>query len=270
MRVISLLFGVIIAAFTTFEVAGCQNGEDGDADVDGDADTDIDGDADTDVDGDADADSDVDGDTDVDGDADADTDDEVDGDTSEDADLLLDGDAEEDGDVPCLYPPEPHAFEIDAVVPPFSWPEAILGDAETGEADFESLHCDPAVNSIFMIFTGPRCPGCDERMAEILESESRWRSFGTKWIFIVQNADDMAEADAYVTGKGITFGYRTNDADNTIAPYAILDTEYVRPSPGVEVVPWVWAIRASDMVMVYDGYDEDVNLKNLARDLAAE
>jgi hypothetical protein len=79
--------------------------------------------------------------------------------------------------------------------------------------------------------------------------KSTWAAHGSKWIFVVADASSASAADAYINEYGVTFGWRTNDADNTQGSYSIA---YSSIYGGY---PWTGVIRASDMQLVYDESD---------------
>jgi hypothetical protein len=63
----------------------------------------------------------------------------------------------------------------------------------------------------------------------------------------------------------VTFGWRTNDADNSLGAGAIA-------SSGIyDGTPWIGVIRASDMQLVYDEPDDEyLDVAAIATELAAE
>ena len=63
------------------------------------------------------------------------------------------------------------------------------------------------------------------------------------------DAGTAAQADAYINEYGVTFGWRTNDQDNTEGSYSIAYS-YIYGG-----YPWTGVIRASDMQLVYDESD---------------
>jgi len=63
----------------------------------------------------------------------------------------------------------------------------------------------------------------------------------------------------------VTFGWRTNDADNSLGGRTIADSTIY------DGVPWIGVIRASDMQLVYDEPDDEyLDLAAIATELAAE
>ncbi len=206
---------------------------------------------------DSDADSDVDADSDIDSDADSDA----------DADADADSDADSDADdVPCAYPEGPFGLREGTVFAPMSWPSAMTGpDTPAGAADFAALHCDPEVHSIFIQLASTWCTTCPARMREIGGLRSTWETYGARWIFIVNDAGSAEAANSYVERYGITFGFRTNDRDNTEG------TSIIGESSLFTAVPWTGVIRTSDMVLAYDEPDTSyLDLVSIAREMAEE
>jgi hypothetical protein len=171
-------------------------------------------------------------------------------------------------DAGCEYPAGPYSFVYRNVVPPMSWPSAIAGTAETLAADMAVLHCDPSVKIIFVQVMATDCVGCAQRMAQILSWRSDWEVTGAKWIFAIMTTtgyvSSSSDADAYVTGLGIDFGYRTNDEDNTAGTRTLFN------SGNFQTVPWTGVIRPSTMDLVCDEPDgARLDLLGIATALAA-
>jgi hypothetical protein len=194
-------------------------------------------------------------------------------DVSEDAEPDLDDDVipgdpvedpvEEEAEPPCDYPSGPYAFTaVGDVVGPMRWPTSIARPDDTGPADLEDLFCDPDVHSIFIQLVTITCPLCPGRMQDIALLRDHWETYGAKWIFIVADAATPAEADAYTEAQGVSFGWSTNDADNSLGAYSIV----AAPIHG-STVPWTGVIRASDMQIVYEGTSPDV--ATIAEELAS-
>jgi len=59
----------------------------------------------------------------------------------------------EDAEPPCTYPTGPYELGVDQTVAPMRWPNAVALGETAGDADFESLFCNPEVHSVF-IFVG--------------------------------------------------------------------------------------------------------------------
>jgi hypothetical protein len=179
-----------------------------------------------------------------------------------------DVDANAHVDAGCEYPAGPYSFVYGNVVPPMSWPSAIAGPGETLAADLAVLHCDPSIKAIFVQIMATDCVGCSQRMAQILSWRSSWESTGAKWVFAVLTTSgyvsSSSDADAYVTGMGIDFGYRTNDADNTAGGRTLFN------SGNFQTVPWTGVIRPSTMELVCDEPDgARLDLPGIATALAA-
>jgi len=196
-----------------------------------------------------------------------------DADTAADGEADGGGDADADSDSPdgadsdspaCSYPPGPYGFRTGMPVYPIRWTEAVIGADETRPADLAALHCDPETHSVFVYVTIQGCAGCAERLAAIAEQRDYWAEQGARWVFVVVDAATNADADAYVSGNGVTFGFRTNDNDNS---------EYPRVVGHADIfvgVPWVGVIRTADMMLVYDEpEDSDLDVVAIAAELAA-
>ena len=128
-----------------------------------------------------------------------------------------------------------------------AWPLAAHRPDETTVASLEDFYCDPDVHSIFIQTVTITCIYCPERMQEIGALRDHFRTYGAKWIFLILDASTSTEANAYTADQSVSFGWSTNDSDNTVAAYAIA-TSSIHGS----TVPWTGVIRASDMRIVYD------------------
>jgi len=84
-------------------------------------------------------------------------------------------------------------------------------------------------------------------------------------VFIVADAGSAAEADTYVDSNGPTFGWRTNDADNTMGAGTISGSGIYGG------VPWTGVIRTSDMQLMYDEPDTSyLDIAAIAEELASD
>ncbi len=171
--------------------------------------------------------------------------------------------AEEEAAPPCEYPSGPYAFTaVGDVVGPMSWDSAVARPDDYGRpADLEDLFCDPDVHSIFIQIVTITCPYCPARMELIAYNRENWETYGAKWIFVVADATTPAEADAYTDAQGVSFGWSTNDTDNSMGAYTIA------AAPIYSGVPWTGVIRTSDMQIVYEGTSPDI--VNIAQELAS-
>jgi hypothetical protein len=144
-----------------------------------------------------------------------------------------------------------------------SWPSAVAGSDESGRADLGAWHCDPEINSIMVQIVGTYCSVCPERMRMIAGLRDHWEATGVRWIFVVNDVASAAQASAYVDRYGVSFGFRTNDADNSLGPGTIVN------APIYSAIPWTAVVRASDMVFLYSesssGY---LDLESIASELA--
>ena len=203
--------------------------------------------ADGDADSDADVDSDADSDSDADGDADWETD--------------VPGDADVER---CEYPAGPYELALGGTVGPMRWSAAVAGSDTLGEPDLAALFCDSDVHSVFVQLASVVDPSSPSRVRSIGELREHWETHGARWIFLVVDAPSSTEASEYVDRLGVTFGWRSNDADNTMEPYAIVD------SPLFEGIPWTAVIRTSDMQLVYEEPDDRyLDLESIAIELAS-
>ena len=79
---------------------------------------------------------------------------------------------------------------------------------------------------------------------------------------MVVDASSAAAAHAYIEDLGVTFGFRTNDADNSEGSYAI------GYSSMYTAYPWTAVIRSSDMQVMYDEPDTTyLDIYNIAIEL---
>jgi hypothetical protein len=69
-------------------------------------------------------------------------------------------------------------------------------------------------------------------------------------------------ASEYVTRHGADFGYRTNDADNSLGPLAVVSADIVWGAP------WTGAIRASDMTFHSHDGEWRFDMRAVASELA--
>jgi hypothetical protein len=183
--------------------------------------------------------------------------------TDGDGDTDIDGDADSDADG-CNYPAGPYAFERFGVVGPMNWPSAVPGaDEPEGSPNLAEVFCDPEVHSVFIQVTTTVCSACPARMQTIGGLRSHWETYGARWIFLVADADSSEAASDYADRNRVTFGWRSNDADNTLGMYSVVGSDIY------EGVPWTAVIRTSDMQLVYDEpEDRFLDIMSIARELA--
>jgi hypothetical protein len=84
---------------------------------------------------------------------------------------------------------------------------------------------------------------------------------GAKWVFVVTGVSSE-EADLFIYEHYVTFGIRTNDADNTAG------SNLIASSPLVSGVPWVGVIRAADMQLVQAETDIPLDIRSIAEELS--
>jgi hypothetical protein len=173
------------------------------------------------------------------------------------------GDAD---DGTCSYPSGPYDLREEATVPAMAWPDAVPGVDEVGSAELALLRCEPGVHSIFVQAVARSCSECPARLRQISDLREHWATYGVKWMFIVDDVfSGSALANEYIERYGITFGYRTSDADNTYGERAIAGSTLYRS------VPWTGVIRASDMVLVHDEPDDEyLDIVTIAVEMAGE
>ena len=166
----------------------------------------------------------------------------------------------------CPYPDGPYDFSGEGdIVGPMNWPNALSGADETLAADLAAIRCDPNVHSIFVQIGAFSCGYCPARFEEIGDSRDHWETYGAKWIFIVIDASSPSQADEYVEQYGVSFGWRTDDSDNSLGAGTIGDFS------AFTAQPWTGVIRTSDMVLVYDEPDDSyLDLQGIAQELAGE
>jgi hypothetical protein len=154
---------------------------------------------------------------------------------------------------------------MNQTVGPMSWPMAAAGDDAEGIADLPTFFCDPDVHSVFIQVTTTVCPACPDRMRTIAAEAAHWEATGARWIFLVSDAASPDIADQYVSNHGVTFGWRSNDADNTQGAYSVVGSSLFGG------VPWTGVIRTSDMHLVYDEPDDRfLDIVSIATELAGE
>ena len=140
-----------------------------------------------------------------------------------------------------------------------------MGGADTfGPADLAGIRCGEGVNSIFIEVGATWCPACNARITEVGRMADHWRRNGAVWIFIISDVPSAAMADAHVSRQGASFGYRTNDADNSEGSMTVAE------APLFSTIPWTAAIRASDMQMVYEDSRTHFDPATVAEELARE
>ncbi len=199
----------------------------------------------------------------ADGDADSDTDTDIDADS--DSDVDRDGDEPGDGDTDsCGYPAGPYDFSLNEIVEPMRWPSAVAGPDTVGAADLAALYCETDVHSIFVQIATTVDPSSPERLRFIGGLQEHWEDYGARWIFLVSDAPTPVAASEYVIRSGVTFGWRSNDADNSEGAYSIVS------APIFGGMPWTGVIRTSDMQLVFDEPDDRyLDLETIAIELAS-
>lgn len=81
----------------------------------------------------------------------------------------------------------------------------------------------------------------------------------------MSDAPTASAASDYVDRQGVTFGWRTNDADNTQGMFAVANSMIFGG------VPWTGVIRTSDMQLVYDEPDDRfLDIMSIAIELSRE
>jgi len=174
---------------------------------------------------------------------------------------------EEELPPPCDYPSGPYAFNaVGDTVARMVWPDAERGLDETTGADLEAFYCDPDVHSVFIQLVTIDCPLCPTRMRDIGALSGHWEDFGAKWIFVVADAPSAAAADTYTKDQYVTFGWSTNDEDNSEGSNTIV----AAPIHGSTVaVPWTGVIRTSDMQIFDAASGSSLDIEAIARELAS-
>lgn len=176
---------------------------------------------------------------------------------------------EDDPDAPCTYPPGPYRYtRIGDTVGPASWPTSIRASEETyplEHADFEVLYCDPDVESIVIFLATLSDSMCPARIREMVSMRDDLDIHKVKFIWILAwDGGPMttpAMAEEYYSGHGVTFGWFTDDEDNTWEPYIFHN------NPFGSGVPWLGVIDAETM-QVFENNPHDVLdvVRELARD----
>ncbi|MBI5490177.1 MAG: hypothetical protein HY905_22775 [Deltaproteobacteria bacterium] len=169
----------------------------------------------------------------------------ADADADADADSDADADADADEAAECSpYPTGPYAFQrVGNILAPMVWDAARSGIDEALAASVASIRCEPGIHSIFLMVLTEVCPVCPERLREINRLKDHWTATGAKWIFLVTDSLSPVRASMYIERYGISFGWRSNDQDNSEGRYAI--------AQATEYVPWIAVVRTSDMQVRY-------------------
>lgn len=165
----------------------------------------------------------------------------------------------------CGYPSGPYEFNrVGRVVPPMAWPSAVAA-GESLSADLARLHCDPTVHSVFVQVVTTSCPNCPARIGEIAGLQSHWEATGAKWIFLVGDAGSASVAASYLDRYGVSFGWRSNDADNTAGAFTVTGSGIYGG------VPWTAVIATRDMTLRYDEPDDRyLDIAAIATELSRE
>ena len=160
--------------------------------------------------------------------------------------------AVDDPEPPCTYPPGPYSFDgVGFTVGPATWPACIKASGEEyplEHADFEVFYCDPEVQSIAIFVATLSDPYCPPRIAELVSRSWHFETYGTKWIWLLAWDGGViptnAIAQSYFEDQGVTFGWFTDDADNSLGGYTFHN------SPMLSGVPWIGVIDAKTMQVV--------------------
>jgi hypothetical protein len=200
-------------------------------------------------------------------DADADADADSSAEALAEAEAEAEADGADEGGGGCEYPPGPYGFFAEGdTVPQMAWPSSITGPDETVPADLSRIRCQPGVHTIFFQIVATYCPVCPTRMREIASLKDTWERYGAKWVFFVGDIRGASLADAYVNRYGITFGWRTDDHDNTAGNGAVAGSSLVGGQ-----IPWTAVVRASDMQFIeYERAPGTMDIVGLAARLASE
>jgi cysteine-rich repeat protein len=162
------------------------------------------------------------------------------------------------------YPHGPYRFQaVGDTLAPMRWSAARSGIDEELAADVQAIRCAPGVHSLFLMVASTTCSVCPGRLREIAGLKSTWETNGAKWVFLVTDAGSPPMASGYIDRYGLTFGWRSNDMDNSEGAYAIAEA--------TAVVPWIAVVRTSDMQVRYlESGGVSLDIANCARTLAAE
>jgi len=161
---------------------------------------------------------------------------------------------------PCTYPPGPYRFDsVGDIVGPATWPSGIKASGESSwldQADFEAFYCDPEVQSIGIFIATLSDPYCPPRIAELVSVTWLFETYGTKWIWLLAWDGGVvptnAMARSYFEEQGVTFGWFTDDADNSLGAYTFNNNDMLGGG-----VPWIGVIDAKTM-RVYASNPSDI------------
>ncbi len=173
-------------------------------------------------------------------------------------------DMEKPTDTTCDYPDGPYHFmgpspgqsnPEPGVVPPMEWPSAYYKGQDVG-LDLAQYRCDhPEIKTLFVFVGAGWCPACRDLFRQRvcndggLEEELIARQSQLLYV-IGQDAagrdSDAEYADGLMDGYGCEKGIRISDHDNTAGFPVIFYSEMFSG------IPWVSAIRMSDMKLIQE------------------
>jgi cysteine-rich repeat protein len=181
-----------------------------------------------------------------------------------------DADAVEDADTAEVetcgdYPAGPYAFaRVGDTLAPMRWSAARTGIDEELAAELRIIRCAPGVKSIFLMVVQTTCSVCPGRLREIAALRDQLQTYGAKFIFLVTDASTSPMANNYIERYGVTFGWRSNDQDNSEGRFTI--------GEATAFVPWIAVVDATDMTIRYmeSPSTAQIDVEAVARTLAEE
>jgi thiol-disulfide isomerase/thioredoxin len=151
----------------------------------------------------------------------------------------------------CLYPTGPYDFvEKGDIAGPMAWPSSIKGEEELMDlehADLERFFCDPGIQSVVVFIAASWCPFCPDRADNIAGLKEHYDEYGAKLVWVLGDADSSEDARDYFVRNDATYGWYTNDADNTLGANTISGSSMLLG------VPWIFVIDAETMEIVSNG-----------------
>jgi len=183
----------------------------------------------------------------------------------------VDACASADGpEVLCTYPDGPYsAVIVGDTVGPAYWPCSIKASGETyplDQASLEVFHCDSAVQSVIIFYAAIGDEDCPDRIREVTELKDQLELYGAVvvWMLVAVEGSELPTpetARSYFEEQGVTFGWYTDDEDNTWQAYG-----FHNHVPGAGV-PSMWIIDAETMQIVYN---DPMNLRAIVQNLGTD
>jgi len=156
---------------------------------------------------------------------------------------------------PCNYPESGDRIRLGSVMPRLSWPTAYGPDGTSFAFDLETFHCDPAYAhySIVVVVIGAEwCNACGQYLRQLAAHAAGIEAAGGLLLYVEtqdnqQNWLSSRRANQIVNGYvGAAPGIRVGDGET------VQGAGRVYNAPIVSVLPTVFAVRRSDMMVLQD------------------